>query len=76
MLKTPCNAIAGFLGSGKTTLLRNSLEKVFQEKRVAIIMNEIGDLGIDGKVVSGFENIDKVVELKGLPSCSSMNVLV
>jgi G3E family GTPase len=51
MLKTPCNAIAGFLGSGKTTLLRNSLEKVFQEKRVAIIMNEIGDLGSDGKIV-------------------------
>ncbi len=74
MLKTPCNAIAGFLGSGKTTLLRNSLEKVFQEKRVAIIMNEIGDLGIDGKVVSGFENIDKVVELNSGCVCCSVDI--
>ena len=63
MFRTPCNVIAGFLGSGKTTLLRNSLEQVFQGKKVAIIMNEIGDLGIDGKVITGLEGIDKVVEL-------------
>jgi G3E family GTPase len=74
MLKTPCNAVAGFLGSGKTTLLRNSLEQVFQEKRVAIIMNEIGDLGIDGKVVSGFEAIDKVVELNSGCVCCSVDI--
>jgi len=75
MLKTPCTAIAGFLGSGKTTLLRNSLEQVFQDKRVAVIMNEIGDLGIDGKVISGLEGIDKVVELNSGCVCCSVDML-
>src|SRR5262249_20715537 len=43
--------LTGFLGSGKTTLLRHVLDHGLRGKPVAVIMNEIGDIGIDGRVV-------------------------
>jgi len=55
MIKASCNILTGFLGSGKTTLLKHILQHGFQIKRVAIIMNEIGDIGVDGKVITGLE---------------------
>lgn len=42
--------ISGFLGAGKTTFLRNVLENT-QGKRVGVIVNEFGSVGIDGKVL-------------------------
>jgi len=39
----------GFLGSGKTTLLRYVLEHGLRGKPVAVIMNEIGEVGIDAR---------------------------
>ena len=47
--------VSGFLGSGKTTLLRHVLTHGLSHRRVAVIMNEIGDVGIDGKVITGLE---------------------
>jgi G3E family GTPase len=46
----PLYLISGFLGAGKTTLLRNVLEKT-RGKRVGVIVNEFGSVGIDGKVL-------------------------
>ncbi|HHD75895.1 MAG TPA: GTP-binding protein [Campylobacterales bacterium] len=43
--------ITGFLGVGKTTLLTNSVEKNFADKKVAIIVNEFGDVGVDSKIL-------------------------
>ena len=43
--------ITGFLGSGKTTLLQNLLNS-FAESKVGVIINEFGELGVDGKVVN------------------------
>jgi G3E family GTPase len=43
--------ITGFLGVGKTTLLTNSVEKNFGDKKVAIIVNEFGDVGVDSKIL-------------------------
>jgi len=57
------DVLTGFLGSGKTTLLRHVLEHGLAGKRVAIIMNEIGEVGIDGKVVTGLSAVEKMVEL-------------
>lgn len=46
--------ITGFLGSGKTTFLNQLLPKVAsQHKRVAVVMNEFGSVGIDGKLIDG-----------------------
>ncbi|MDI6027005.1 cobalamin biosynthesis protein CobW [Corticibacterium sp. UT-5YL-CI-8] len=50
--RVPCTVITGFLGSGKTTLIRNILENA-GGKRLAIIVNEFGDVGIDGEILKG-----------------------
>ena len=44
--------ITGFLGVGKTTMLTNTVKKHFSDKKVAIIVNEFGDIGIDGNILS------------------------
>lgn len=49
-MKSEVYIISGFLGSGKTTLLMHML-KLFQNKKVAILMNEMGDFNIDGQIV-------------------------
>lgn len=47
--------ITGFLGSGKTTLLRGLLEQ-FKDRRVAVIVNEFGRVGVDGALLAGQES--------------------
>lgn len=42
--------ISGFLGSGKTTFLQKMLEN-FEGKKVGVIINEFGNIGIDGKLI-------------------------
>jgi len=64
--KIPATVITGFLGAGKTTLIRHMLEHA-GGKRIALIINEFGDLGIDRQIVNGCGiegcNEDDVVEL-------------
>jgi cobalamin biosynthesis protein CobW len=50
--KIPATVITGFLGSGKTTLIRHMLANA-QGKRIALIINEFGDLGVDGDILRG-----------------------
>ncbi|MEM1298836.1 MAG: cobalamin biosynthesis protein CobW [Pseudomonadota bacterium] len=50
--KTPATVITGFLGAGKTTLIRNLLAQA-NGKRIALIVNEFGDIGVDGDVLKG-----------------------
>ena len=50
--KIPATIITGFLGSGKTTLIRNMLQNA-QGRRIALIINEFGDLGVDGDILKG-----------------------
>jgi len=44
--------ITGFLGVGKTTMLTNTVKKYFSDKKVAIVVNEFGDIGVDGNILS------------------------
>lgn len=46
----PATVVTGFLGAGKTTLLRHLIENA-GGRRLALIINEFGDLGIDGQVL-------------------------
>lgn len=48
--RVPCTVVTGFLGAGKTTLVRNIIEQA-KGKRLAIIVNEFGDVGIDGEIL-------------------------
>ncbi|MGD0056461.1 MAG: GTP-binding protein [Methanomassiliicoccales archaeon] len=48
--------IAGFLGSGKTTMILSTIGKLIgkSNKKVAIIVNDFGKIGIDGKVMDKY----------------------
>jgi cobalamin biosynthesis protein CobW len=50
--KIPATIVTGFLGSGKTTLLRHLLQHA-EGRRIAVIVNEFGELGIDGELLRG-----------------------
>ena len=50
--KIPATVITGFLGSGKTTMLRHLLENA-QGRRIALVINEFGETGIDGGLLEG-----------------------
>ncbi|RMT59377.1 Cobalamin biosynthesis protein CobW [Pseudomonas coronafaciens pv. atropurpurea] len=50
LAKLPVTIVTGFLGSGKTTLLRHMLDNA-EGRRIAVIVNEFGELGIDGEIL-------------------------
>ncbi|MCO1371018.1 cobalamin biosynthesis protein CobW [Burkholderia multivorans] len=50
--KLPVTIVTGFLGSGKTTLMRHILQQA-NGRRIAVIVNEFGELGIDGEILKG-----------------------
>lgn len=62
--KIPVTIITGFLGSGKTTLIRSLIEKN-TEKRIAIIVNEFGDIGVDGEIL----------KTCSIPNCPAENIV-
>jgi cobalamin biosynthesis protein CobW len=51
--KIPTTVITGFLGAGKTTLVRHMLAHAPKGKRIALIINEFGDLGVDKDILAG-----------------------
>jgi G3E family GTPase len=67
-LRIPITLITGPLGSGKTTLLRHILAT--QPGKIAIIMNEFGEIAIDKKVIEG-KNV-RIAELGGGCVCCSL----
>ena len=64
--RVPCTIVTGFLGSGKTTLIRHVLANA-NGRRLAVIINEFGDVGIDGEILKGCGNAacpeENIVEL-------------
>jgi len=50
--KIPATIVTGFLGAGKTTLIRHMLQNA-GGRRIALIINEFGDLGVDGEILRG-----------------------
>ncbi|RUM99703.1 cobalamin biosynthesis protein CobW [Pseudaminobacter arsenicus] len=62
--RVPCTVVTGFLGSGKTTLIRHILQHA-NGKRLALIVNEFGDIGIDGEILKGC----------GIDTCPEENIL-
>lgn len=73
--KIPATVITGFLGAGKTTLIRNLLQTA-KGRRIALIINEFGDLGVDGDVLKGCGDEtcseDDIVELNNGCICCTV----
>ncbi|WP_299742783.1 cobalamin biosynthesis protein CobW [uncultured Tateyamaria sp.] len=62
--KVPVTVITGFLGSGKTTLVRHLMQNP-QGKRLAVIVNEFGDVGVDGEILKSC----------AIPDCPAENIM-
>lgn len=64
--KIPVTIITGFLGAGKTTLIRHLLETA-DGKRLALMINEFGEVGVDGEIMRGCSDAacpaENIVEL-------------
>ena len=72
--RIPTNLITGFLGVGKTTTILNLLAQRPADERWAILVNEFGEVGIDGAIIEG-SGADGVVvsEIAGGCFCCSSN---
>ena len=64
LARVPCTVVTGFLGAGKTTLIRHLLENA-KGKRLALIVNEFGDVGVDGEILRSC----------GVDSCPEENIV-
>ncbi len=62
--KLPVTVITGFLGSGKTTLI-TELMKNPGGRRLAVVVNEFGDVGVDGEILKGC----------AIPDCPAENIM-
>jgi cobalamin biosynthesis protein CobW len=64
MSKIPVTIVTGFLGAGKTTLIRHVLETA-AGRRLALIINEFGDVGVDGTILKSC----------GISTCPEENIV-
>src|SRR6476660_4808300 len=66
LTRIPCTIVTGFLGGGRTTLIRHVLANA-GGRRLAVIVNEFGDVGIDGEILKGCGDVacpeENIVEL-------------
>ncbi|HMO07790.1 MAG TPA: cobalamin biosynthesis protein CobW [Paracoccaceae bacterium] len=66
LTKIPVTVITGFLGAGKTTLIRHLMQNP-QGKRLAILVNEFGTVGVDGDILKSCADancpVENIVEL-------------
>src|SRR3954466_10218147 len=62
--KIPVTIVTGFLGAGKTTLIRHPLENE-RGRRMALIVSEFGDVGVDGEILRSC----------GIESCPEENIV-
>ncbi|WP_131116048.1 cobalamin biosynthesis protein CobW [Lichenihabitans psoromatis] len=64
LAKVPVTVVTGFLGAGKTTLIRHILENA-GGRRLALVINEFGDVGVDGDILRSC----------GIESCPEENIV-
>ncbi len=62
----PVTIVTGFLGSGKTTLLRGLIERR-QSRRLALLINEFGEISIDGALIRDAVGADEQVRIHDFP---------
>lgn len=80
LTKIPVTVITGFLGAGKTTLIRHLMQNP-QGKRLAILVNEFGTVGVDGDILKSCADdncpVENIVELaNGCICCTVADDLI
>lgn len=63
----PTTIITGFLGSGKTTLIQHLLAQKPAQERWAILVNEFGEIGIDGQLLNDKDKNNKEIFIREVP---------
>ena len=75
LAKIPVTIITGFLGAGKTTLIRHLMQNP-QGKRLAVLVNEFGTLGVDGEILKSCADdncpVENIVELSNGCICCTV----
>ena len=64
LAKLPVTVVTGFLGSGKTTLIRHLMQNP-GGRRLAVVVNEFGDVGVDGEILKSC----------AIPDCPAENIM-
>ncbi|MHA6346241.1 cobalamin biosynthesis protein CobW [Roseivivax sp. CAU 1761] len=64
LAKLPVTVVTGFLGAGKTTLIRHLMQNP-GGRRLAVVVNEFGDVGVDGEILKGC----------AIPDCPEENIM-
>ncbi len=74
-MRIPVDVVTGFLGSGKTTLLRHVLAQGLCGQRVAVLVNDVADFDIDGRVIAAgrLAAVETVIELDNGCICCSLD---
>jgi G3E family GTPase len=63
----PTNIITGFLGAGKTSAILNLLKNKPSNERWAVLVNEFGEIGIDGGIIQGIHTEEEGVYIREVP---------
>lgn len=75
IIAVPTNVITGFLGVGKTSIILHLLKQKPQDERWAILVNEFGEIGIDGNILALSPHKSNNLFIKEVPGgcmcCSS-----
>ncbi|WP_243633842.1 CobW family GTP-binding protein [Motiliproteus coralliicola] len=67
ILAVPTNILTGFLGAGKTTAILQLLEQKPADERWAVLVNEFGEIGVDGSLFEGQHGEESGVFIREVP---------
>lgn len=67
MYAVPTNIITGFLGVGKTSAIMHLMQQKPDNERWAVLVNEFGEIGVDGSLFQGKQNEEQGVFIKEVP---------
>lgn len=66
----PTNIITGFLGVGKTSAILHLLKCKPNDERWAVLINEFGEIGVDGSVVASQHSTDEGIFIREVPGAA------